>query len=98
MSTGSNDLMALGAIEAIAASGRTGSIVVVGFDAIDEAKDAIRRGQMDATIAQYPVEMGRVAIESAVTVLNGGQVPEFVPVKIELITKTNVDSVVVAQQ
>ena len=92
-----NDLMALGAIEAIAASGRTGSICVVGFDAIDEAKDAIRAGKMDATIAQYPAEMGRVAVESAVKHLKGEQVPAFVPVKIELITKANVDSVVAEQ-
>ncbi|MBP1647231.1 MAG: Periplasmic binding protein domain protein [Bacteroidetes bacterium] len=92
-----NDLMALGAIEAIAASGRTGSIVVVGFDAIDEAKEAIRSGTMDATVAQYPAEMGRVAVESAVIVLKGGEVPAFVPVKIELITKANVDSVVAQQ-
>jgi len=92
-----NDLMALGAIEAIAASGRTGSIVVVGFDAIDEAKDAIRAGRMDATIAQYPAEMGRVAVESAVKVLKGEQVPAFVPVKIELITKSNVDGVAAQQ-
>ncbi len=89
-----NDLMALGAVEAIAASGKTGKIVVVGFDAIDEAKDAIRAGKMDATIAQYPAEMGRVALESAVKHLNGEQVPAFIPVKIELITKANVDSVV----
>jgi ribose transport system substrate-binding protein len=92
-----NDLMALGAIEAIAASRKTGKIVVVGFDAIDEAKDAIRSGRMDATIAQYPAEMGRVAVESAVRTLKGEKVPAFVPVKIELITRANVDSVVAQQ-
>ncbi len=92
-----NDLMALGALEAIAASGKTGQIVVVGFDAIDEAKEAIRAGKMDATIAQYPAEMGRVALESAVKHLKGEQVPAFIPVRIELITKANVDSVVAEQ-
>jgi ribose transport system substrate-binding protein len=90
-----NDLMALGAVEAIAASGKSGQIIVVGFDAIDEAKDAIRAGKMDATIAQYPAEMGRVALESAVKHLKGEQVPSFVPVKIELITKANVDNAAV---
>ncbi|HEX9006990.1 MAG TPA: sugar ABC transporter substrate-binding protein [Bacteroidota bacterium] len=87
-----NDLMALGAVEAIAAMGKTGRIIVVGFDAIDEAREAIRNGQMDATIAQYPEEMGRTAIETAWTYLNGGKVPSFIPVKIELITKENVNS------
>jgi ribose transport system substrate-binding protein len=93
-----NDLMALGAMEAIAASGKTGSIVVVGFDAIDEAREAIRSGKMDATIAQYPAEMGRVAVESAVRTLKGERVPAFIPVKIELITKANVDSMTVQHE
>jgi ribose transport system substrate-binding protein len=82
-----NDMMALGAVEAIAASGRTGSIVVVGFDAIDEAKEAIMKGQMDATIAQYPREMGRVAVESACRVIRGESVEAFIPTKIELVTR-----------
>lgn len=81
-----NDMMALGAVEAIAASGRTGGIIVVGFDAIDEAKEAIRKGQMDATIAQYPREMGRVAVESACRVIRGESVEAFIPTKIELVT------------
>ena len=40
-----SDLMALGAMEAIAAAGRTGKIVVIGFDALDDAKKAVRRGR-----------------------------------------------------
>ncbi len=87
-----NDLMALGAVEAIAAMGKTGKIIVVGFDAVDEAREAIRSGQMDATIAQYPEEMGRTAVETAWTYLNGGKVPAFIPVKIELITRDNVNA------
>ena len=39
-----NDLMALGAAEAIAAAGKTGQIVVVGFDAQPEARAAIQKG------------------------------------------------------
>jgi ribose transport system substrate-binding protein len=86
-----NDMMALGAIEAIAAVGKTGRIIVVGFDAIDEARDAIRKGLMDATIAQYPIEMGRTVIESAHRYLSGEIVPPVIPVKIGLISKANVD-------
>lgn len=82
-----NDMMALGAVEAIAASGRTGTIIVVGFDAIDEAKEAITQGQMDATIAQYPREMGRVAVESACRAIRGEPVDAFIPTKIELVTQ-----------
>lgn len=82
-----NDMMALGAIEAIRTAGKTGDIAVVGFDAIADAREAIRTGAMLGSVAQYPVEMGRVAIETAFKVVNGESIPEYVPVKIEMITK-----------
>ena len=87
-----SDLMALGAVEAIAAAGKTGKIRVVGFDALDDAKKAIAAGTMDASVAQFPAEMGRVAIETAVKVLGGEQVPADVKVKLELVTKDSIGS------
>ena len=53
-----SDLMALGAIEAIAAAGKTGKIRVIGFDALDDAKKAIAAGTMEASVAQFPVRDG----------------------------------------
>ena len=85
-----SDLMALGAVEAIAAAGRTGRIRVVGFDALDDAKKAIAAGTMAASIAQFPSEMGRIAVESAVKVLHGETVPPDIGVRLELVTKDNV--------
>ena len=84
-----NDIMALGAIEAIAAAGRAGSIRVLGFDAIDDARRAIMEGKMTATVAQYPDEMGRAAIEAAVKAMKGEPVPADIGVRIGLITKEN---------
>jgi ribose transport system substrate-binding protein len=63
-----NDEMALGAIRVIKDPRK---IVVVGFDATDEARQAVKKGLMDATIAQQPCEMGRQAIENAVKVIEG---------------------------
>jgi len=82
-----NDMMALGAIEAIRAAGRTGRIRVVGFDAVDDARKAINDGTMAASVAQFPDEMGRVAIENAVKALRGEPVAPDVKVRIELVTK-----------
>ena len=78
--------MALGAVEAVAAAGRTGQIVVVGFDALEDARIAIREGRMDATVAQNPREMGRLAVISADRLLRGETVPAEQPVEIELVT------------
>src|SRR5215213_9005264 len=66
-----SDLMALGAVEAIAAAGKTGKIKVIGFDALEDAKKAIAEGKMSASVAQFPYEMGKAAVESAVKVLAG---------------------------
>jgi ribose transport system substrate-binding protein len=85
-----SDLMALGAIEAIAAAGKTGKIRVIGFDALDDAKKAIAAGTMEASVAQFPSEMGRAAVESAVKVIRGETVPPDIKVKLELVTKDKV--------
>jgi ribose transport system substrate-binding protein len=82
-------MMALGAIEAIAAAGRTGKIRVLGFDAVDDARRALMAGTMEATVAQFPDEMGRIAVETAVKVLRGEAVPSDIVVRIGLVTKEN---------
>ncbi|MCG0238288.1 MAG: ribose ABC transporter substrate-binding protein RbsB [Firmicutes bacterium] len=81
-----NDEMALGAIEALKAAGKTG-VIVVGFDATEDARKAVEAGEMAATVAQKPAEMGKIAVETALKVLKGEQVPEFIPVSLELVKK-----------
>jgi ribose transport system substrate-binding protein len=82
-----SDLMALGAVEAIAAAGKTGKIRVIGFDALDDAKKAIQAGTMEATVAQFPYEMGKAAIESAVKVMAGESLPKDVMVRLEMVSR-----------
>ncbi len=82
-----NDMMALGAIEAIAAARKSGEIIVVGFDAVEDARESIQKGEMEGSIAQYPSAMGKLAVETAVDIINGQTVSEFISTKIELITK-----------
>jgi ribose transport system substrate-binding protein len=87
-----NDMMALGAVEAIAVAGKLGKIKVIGFDAVDDARKAIASGAMIASVAQFPGEMGRVAVESAAKVLKGETVPEDQRVRIELVTAATLAS------
>src|SRR3954454_12227853 len=83
-----SDLMALGAIEAIAAAGHTNAIRVVGFDALDDARKAIAAGAMEASVAQSPRDMGRIAVESAAKLLRGETVPADQKVPLALVTRT----------
>jgi ribose transport system substrate-binding protein len=82
-----NDMMALGALEAIAAAGKTGKIRVIGFDAVDDARKAIQGGTMIASVAQFPGEMGRLAVESAAKLIKGEAVEPDQRVRIELVKK-----------
>ena len=84
-----NDMMALGALEAIQAAGRTGKIRVIGFDAVDDARKAMTAGTMVASVAQFPADMGRLAVESAVQLIRGQKPPAEQQVRIELVTKAN---------
>ena len=82
-----NDEMALGALEAISGAGK--DIMVVGFDATDDALEAIKAGRMAATIAQQPELIGYTSVENAVKLINGESIPSSVPVEVTLITKYN---------
>lgn len=60
-----NDLMALGAAEAVRQLGDENyHPAIVGFDAIDEARQAVKDGRMYATVAQNPGRMGEVAAQA----------------------------------
>jgi len=87
-----NDEMALGAVQAIHAAGKDHKIIVVGFDAIKDARDAIQRGDMNATVAQLPAEVGRLGAKYAVDVLNHQAMPPVIPTEVKLITGENVPS------
>lgn len=84
-----NDEMALGAVEAIASSGK--DIKVVGFDATDDAVAAVKSGKMTATVAQQPDKMGAVAIDTAIQLIGGENVEASIPVEVKLITAENAE-------
>ena len=81
-----NDDMILGAMEAAETSGAEG-ILFIGFDAIDEAIEAVESGELLATVAQRPAEMGRLGVETAVDYLSGLEVPDSIIVDLALILR-----------
>ncbi len=84
-----NDEMALGAVEAVKANPTTQieNSFIVGFDAIDDAVNAVNAGELRATVAQQPFEIGAVAAQIALDYLAGESVAANVPVELALITK-----------
>ena len=78
-----NDEMALGALEAAAGK----DIVIIGFDATDDALASIKEGGMAATIAQQPDLMGKTAVETAMKLIAGETVEKNLPVEVKLVTE-----------
>jgi ribose transport system substrate-binding protein len=71
-----NDEMILGAVEAMEAHGIDASTVVtVGYDAIPDALDYIKRGKLNATIEQFPGEQARKALRFLVENIRDGKNP-----------------------
>ena len=84
-----NDEMALGAVRAL--GDRAGDKVsVVGFDANDDALQAIQNGTMLASVAQNPSRIGELGVEKAAATIEGESVEEEIPVEVELVTEENV--------
>lgn len=85
-----NDEMALGAVEAAREAGVLEDLVIVGFDATDDALAAIEAGEMAATVAQQPAVLGARGIETAAAIIAGDEVDAEQPVEVQLVTADNV--------
>lgn len=81
-----NDEMALGALKALK-DANMGNVLVVGFDATDDAVSSVQKGDMAATIAQQPKLIGETAVDLAHRFLSGEKVEKFAPVDLKLIVK-----------
>lgn len=84
-----NDDMALGAYQAVAAANKKG-IIVVGFDGTFNAMDSIMKGELTASVAQQPVQEGYLGVQNAMKILNGETVEKEQTVDVVLLTKDNI--------
>lgn len=82
-----NDTLAIGAVNAIAAAGRTGQILVTGFDATPEALIAIYERRMTATINQPIRAIGRTGVDLACRLAAGETVPPLILKDVALVTR-----------
>jgi len=81
-----NDSMALGAVAALRAAGRTGKVQVVGFDNITAVQALIRSGEILATVEQHAGELAVFGIEYALEILRTGAAPADRETPVDLIT------------
>lgn len=80
-----NDEMALGAVRAAQAAGK--SLLIVGFDGTEEGIAMVKRKRLAATIAQQPELIGALGVESTDKLLKGQTVEAFIPVPLKVISQ-----------
>ncbi|SES08241.1 ribose transport system permease protein [Streptomyces qinglanensis] len=85
-----NDEMALGAVKALGSKAGK-SVKIVGFDGTGDAMKAIKKGTINATVAQQPTELGKMAVRNAMRVIDGSTVDKQIKVPVKVVTKKNVD-------
>jgi ribose transport system substrate-binding protein len=82
-----NDNMALGAVAAIQAAGKTGAVLVVGFDDISAIRPMLDKGQVVATADQHGDQLAVFGIEAALKILKGEAPPADQTTAVDLITR-----------
>ncbi len=84
-----NDNMALGAVEALRQAGKLGEVIVIGVDGTGDAYKSIHAGELNATVDQFPAMNGEVAVEVALRLLGGQEIPRVVSTPIEVVDEDN---------
>ncbi len=85
----SNDNMGLGAIEALKNADMLDQVFVVGFDANPDAAASVLAGEMAATVAQNPYNMGAIGIESIMNLINGRMLEPVIDTGTVLVDMSN---------
>nr|WP_321403616.1 substrate-binding domain-containing protein [uncultured Desulfobacter sp.] len=80
-----SDTMILGVADALSESKLAQNKILVGFDGIKEAVQAVKTKRISATIAQHPGQMGRRAIEITAKYFRGEKISSSVPVTLSVI-------------
>ena len=84
---GINDDSALGALAAVEKAGRLGRVAIVGFDAMPEARQAIRDGKIYADVVQQSHAIGEETIKTIAAYMAGEKVAPMHLIPCRLFTK-----------
>lgn len=86
---GGNDPTALGALAALQLKRIDKDILIYGIDGSPDGKTMIKQGFLEATSAQFPIEIGNTAAEKAYDYLTGKQIESNIIIPVKLITQDN---------
>lgn len=85
-----NDMMALGVLQYLDKYNKK-SVMVAGFDALDEVKKAIQNGQIDVTISQQADVQGYTGVKYALQIIEGKTPPMETMIDVKVIHAGNIN-------
>lgn len=80
-----NDMMALGALKYLQETGRSG-VKVAAYDALAEAREAVKEGRLAVTVDQQAAEQGFQGMMLAIRAIRGDSLPEVTLIDTRLVT------------
>lgn len=86
-----NDDTALGVIQYIKEK-NISNVIVTGFDASGEGKQAIKDGLLKASVEQSPISIGKKSAESMIDLINGKQISNNILIDTNIINKSNANN------
>ena len=87
-----NDEMAIGAIQAVKASGGdTKALIIGGVDATQDALASMKAGDLKVTVFQDAAGQGQGAVDTALKLISGAKVDKKVYIPFQLVTPENMD-------
>lgn len=87
-----NDMMAIGAGQAVEAADKRDQITICGFDGQPDAAQKIIEGTIDATIAQKPATMGTLMAETIEAYFNGDSIERSTDTGCDVVTVENAET------
>jgi ribose transport system substrate-binding protein len=88
----SNESLTFGMLLALRQNNLIGKAKFVGFDTSPPLIEALKKGEIQALVAQNPTKMGYEAVKTMVATMHGEKVPENVDSGVALITPENVNT------
>src|SRR6184192_4786512 len=89
---GANEGSAIGVLNGVKESGKSGKVTVIGYDSGQQQMDAIRGGTEAGAITQDPIGIGFKCVEAAVNALKGQTLPKNIDTGYKYYDKTNIDN------
>ena len=89
---GANEGSAIGVLNGVKESNKSGKVTVIGYDSGQQQMDAIRAGTEAGAITQDPIGIGFKCVEAAVNALKGQTLQKNIDTGYKYYDKTNIDN------